>query len=1018
MDALLTYAIKLANQKAPAIGIPLPGRIAYVVSHGQSYASNGYAIRTQGIAHALNQHGLETLCFVRPGRPWELKAGKKGTQAEVNIEGVRYIHRRWLADEKPTSEIEHLEKSAEYFTELFRIYRPSVVLAASNYIVGLPAWVAAKRLGLPFYNEVRGFWELSQDSRQLGYKDTQEFRNEAERDSFVAKQAEKVFTLNQPMLNELIRRGVEAENITLVPNGVGKLPKVKPADPLLKAKLGIEHGDKVVGYVGSFSAYEGLDLLLNACDELVQQGEKVKLLLVGSDQPVTQAIRNLETLSDTLKNANWLIQVGRVPHGQVADYYALIDTVVIPRKRSEVCELVPPMKVAEALVYNKKLLVSDVLALREYSEVFKNVKVFSAESKKNELAHIVKASLKKASSFSLKNNLLFVDLVSPIYEAVISKSSIAFPLLNEKFSQNGYAKDLKTDEVRAARKNDSKKLKSISIMDEISEECWRYEMTTFPINRNNYQAQVAGSLADFCFLESCWKGNKGSWQFAFTSPGLKHDNAQALLDLIPQVKKKMPLVFWNKEDPMHFERYLPIAKSADIIFTTDENKVADYKRNVPNAEVYSVPFAAQQRICNPSNRFRQKSESVCFAGSYYGVGHDERKRQMDALLPTIIKFNGAIYDRMSKIDSERYKFPTQYDPFIRDAVPFTEVVELYKRFKVFLNVNTIVDSPTMMSRRVYELLACGTPVVSTPSKAIEEQFAGIVHVANNAEEANIIVERLLTDEHFWEKTSHIGYREVMKKHTYTHRLEDIKSSLGYEVNDSKPLVSIITCTRRPNMIDRIVENMTRQNYPNCELILVLQDFSESQKEELVKKIKEKPSNIVVIEALVNDSSDTLGERFNKAADIAQGEYIAKMDDDDFYFENYLSDMLIPFSFGDYGLVGKKELYMYLSGSKKLIKRFAGMKHREVDFVAGATFVFKSEIFKKYKFNALNRGEDSDLISRMKADNIKIYAADPFNFIVWRGEVTAHTWGATDEYFISGNQTQVVADSLDSRLCDF
>lgn len=110
--------------------------------------------------------------------------------------------------------------------------------------------------------------------------------------------------------------------------------------------------------------------------------------------------------------------------------------------------------------------------------------------------------------------------------------------------------------------------------------------------------------------------------------------------------------------------------------------------------------------------------------------------------------------------------------------------------------------------------------------------------------------------------------------------------------------------------------------------------------------------------------------------------------------------------------------MYLSGSDKLIKRFPGMKHREVDFVAGATFVFKADVFHKYKFNPLNRGEDSDLINRLKADGVKIYAADPFNFIVWRGDVTAHTWDATDEYFLAGKQTQVVADHLDVSVCNF
>lgn len=604
--------------------------------------------------------------------------------------------------------------------------------------------------------------------------------------------------------------------------------------------------------------------------------------------------------------------------------------------------------------------------------------------------------------------------------------------LHRDYKKKSYAKELtlKIDNKLVQQRNliasnlTNKKLpadfKAVSIMDEISEECWKYEFKSFRIDRKNYKHQIDHSTATFAFLESCWKGNDGAWEYAFTSPGLKHANAQALLDLIPRLKKrKIPVVFWNKEDPMHYDRYLPIAKQANIIFTTDSNKVPDYQRDVPGADVYAVPFAAQQKICNPSDRFRKTPESVCFAGSYYSEGHDERKRQMHALLPSIIEFNGAIYDRFSKLGNDRYKFPDQFQPFIRDAVPFNEVVKLYKQFKVFLNVNTIIDSPTMMSRRVYELLACGTPVVSTPSKAIEEQFPGIVHIAKDAQEANKIIKKLLTDGHYWEKTSHLGYREVMTKHTYTHRLQSIKQALGYECGDSESLVSIITCTCRPNMIDRIVENMTRQNYPNCELILMLQDFSESQRNELLNKLKSKPSNLKRIEVIVNDSQDiTLGERFNHAATHAKGEYIAKMDDDDFYFEYYLSDMLIPFTFGDYGMVGKKELFMYLSGSNKLIKRFPGMKHRVVDFVAGPTFVVKKKVFDQIKFESRNTGEDSTFIKNIQAAGHKIYAADPFNFIQFRADPSKHTWGVKDDELLAGKQTKIISDSFDVKNVNF
>ena len=437
MDALLTYATKLANQKAQAIEVPIPRRIAYMVSHGQSYASNGYAIRTQGIAHALNQHGFETLCFVRPGRPWELGTDKTSTQPEVSVNGVRYIHRRWLTGEKPKSETEHLEKSVEYFIELFKVYRPSAVLAASNFIVGLPAWVAAKRLGLPFYNEVRGFWELSRDAREPGYKDTESFRIEEERDTFVAKQAQKVFTLNQPMQGELVKRGVKAENIVLVPNGVSKLPEIKPADSTLKKKLGIDYGEKVVGYVGSFNAYEGLDVLLKACAELVHQGEKIKLLLVGDDQPVTEAVTNHPMLSNGAENASWLIQVGRVPHERVADYYALIDTIVIPRKRLPVCELVPPMKAAEALAYGKRLVVSDLPALRAAFPV-KNDVAFVAPDNHTELAQGILQQLAQSKEPAINDDAL----------KLLNSTSVMSDVFQNPESKSSYTSDIKQETLR------------------------------------------------------------------------------------------------------------------------------------------------------------------------------------------------------------------------------------------------------------------------------------------------------------------------------------------------------------------------------------------------------------------------------------------------------------------------------------------------------------------------------------------------------------------------------------------
>lgn len=375
MDDLLQLATRLAEHDDTPLTLPILGRVAYVVSHGQSYASNGYAIRAQGIAQALNAQGCEVLCLVRPGRPWELNEQADVT-TEVTIDGVRYLHSRWPAGKVPKGERAHLEASVERFMELFRVYRPEKIIAASNYIVGLPAWIAAKRLGLPFYNEVRGFWELSREAREPGYAKTQAFRQEAERDAFVARKAGHVFTLNHAMREELTRRDVDPSKISIVPNAVSQLPVLKSADDTFRKKLGIGKGSKVIGYIGSLTAYEGLDVLTEACADLIKTGEKIHLLLVGDDQPLTRAVQNIKTVTDK----PWLIQAGRVPHEQIADYYALLDVVVIPRKNSTVCQLVPPMKAAEALAYGKRLVVSDVAPLVEYAEKYESVVSFEAGS--------------------------------------------------------------------------------------------------------------------------------------------------------------------------------------------------------------------------------------------------------------------------------------------------------------------------------------------------------------------------------------------------------------------------------------------------------------------------------------------------------------------------------------------------------------------------------------------------------------------------------------------------------------
>lgn len=550
--------------------------------------------------------------------------------------------------------------------------------------------------------------------------------------------------------------------------------------------------------------------------------------------------------------------------------------------------------------------------------------------------------------------------------------------------------------------NNLNKTKFIAILDEISFVSWGQEFILYEANIANYEEQIQLSTSQGLFLESCWDGNFGRWKYAFTSPELKHKNAQSLLETIQVAKnKKMPVIFWNKEDPMHYDKFLPIAEKCDVIFTTDSNKVSEYQRDIPNAHVEALAFAANVVLCNPKDRFRNKNPgTICFAGSYYSVGHDDRKEQMDRLLPVIPACNGIIYDRMSKIEGERYAYPSQYAAFTREAVPFTEIINVYKQFKIFLNVNTITDSPTMMSRRVYELLACGTPVISTPSLALEKQFPGIVQIANNSEEAVKIAKELLADEWKWSRLSHLGYREIMLKHTYEHRSAQIEEAIGIFKEKKHDLVTIAAVTNRPEFIDRLAQNIRQQSHERLELVFVLENYSKDQIHELEEKLKLDGRSYNDIKIIVDESDSTLGARLNKVIEVSKGDYLVKMDDDDFYFPNYIQDMLIPFSYGDYGIVGKKEIFIYLEEQDKTIIRYKNERHKETDFVAGATLVISRKALDQIQFGNKNKGEDSSLLEQAKEKGIKVYSADPFNFIVWRGKnKEQHTWQVTDDFFL-------------------
>lgn len=349
----------------------IPNRIAYVLHNSFPYSSGGYATRAFGIAEGLKSHGFEVININRPGFPLDIKDDlnvEDVPETEI-IDGYKYV-RSLSTSRRGMTPYDYMLEAADVLEARFREYRPQYVIAASNHITAIPSLIAAKRLGIPFYYEVRGLWEITRVSRDPDFEKKPAYTVQVLLETLAAKHAAHVFTLTQPMVNELVRRGVEEEAISLVPNSCSPenlIPKER--DMELVSKLNIPTDVPVIGYIGTFVQYEGLDDLAEACAILKLKGVPFRLLLVGNENasgqeigPITAKISELAT---TYGFDDWLIMPGRIPFEEVESYYSLIDIAPFPRKPQPVCELVSPMKPLEALAMKKAVLVSSVQALKE-----------------------------------------------------------------------------------------------------------------------------------------------------------------------------------------------------------------------------------------------------------------------------------------------------------------------------------------------------------------------------------------------------------------------------------------------------------------------------------------------------------------------------------------------------------------------------------------------------------------------------------------------------------------------------
>jgi spore maturation protein CgeB len=321
------------------------------------------------------------------------------------------------------------------------------------------------------------------------------------------------------------------------------------------------------------------------------------------------------------------------------------------------------------------------------------------------------------------------------------------------------------------------------IADELTDTCLNYEANIYYITPFNYRFVLQFWKPDFLFVESSWHGRRNAWKFKIASyPDYPKRNNKQLQKVVKHAKSLgIPTVFWNKEDGVHFDRFIESAKLFDHIFTVDENCIPKYRAVVDDhVTVNTLMFAVQSKIHNFTG-FDFKYRRADFVGSYSRHLHDRRQIWQDMMFyaATRTGLGLSAYDRNSSRKSPNYRFPDLPNMDVKPTVKYADTAQIYKDYLVSLNVNTIEDSPTMFSRRLVEILACGGIAVTNPSPAVERYFRKYCHVVHDENEMMELFERLKhgpSEEDL--QRARAGAEYVAREHTWAHRLKEICDVIG------------------------------------------------------------------------------------------------------------------------------------------------------------------------------------------------------------------------------------------------
>ncbi|MEJ6008007.1 TIGR04063 family PEP-CTERM/XrtA system glycosyltransferase [Paucibacter sp. AS339] len=334
-------------------------RVLHVLDHTVPLHS-GYTFRTLSLLREQRKLGWETHHLSSPKHGEGLPPQARNLDLEEDIDGWHFFRTPMTSGGGGLPGLGELHLMRQLELRLQQVaeqLRPQIIHAHSPVLNVLPALKVGRRLGIPVVYEVRAFWEDAAVDHGTTTEGSLRYRITRAMETRALKRVDHVFTICDGLRRDIVARGIAPDKVTVIPNAVD-IDSFEPggqADLELKISLGL-NDCTVLGFIGSFYAYEGLDLLIEAMPQILSQRPDVRLLLVGGG-PQDSA---LKAQAQRLGVQDKVVFTGRVPHAEVTRYYDLVDVLAYPRHSMRLTELVTPLKPLEAMAQGRVLVASDV----------------------------------------------------------------------------------------------------------------------------------------------------------------------------------------------------------------------------------------------------------------------------------------------------------------------------------------------------------------------------------------------------------------------------------------------------------------------------------------------------------------------------------------------------------------------------------------------------------------------------------------------------------------------------------